>query len=418
MSSTQLLGLTAIIAVTNALLLFALFLRVALGGNGGRAGGNGGRAGGRPQPGHARPPDPMPRMEDGDVDPSERGISPAAYHRVIRIAAWAFIMATAGLVAITGLWRETEGAIALVLGATGIFVLVVHDLLPDEALGAPAYVIEGSVAVTVATLLVLLTGRDESPFFFVFPLVVAGAALVATPRATVLLVLAASAGYLVASLGGRPLPVPTETIARMAISLAALFLLAYVAMVIVRENRATLRIAMRLATRDPLTGLVNRNVLFSAMEREIARSARSGRGFCLLMMDLDELKTINDQFGHFEGDRVLRDVGGIIRSGVRRIDVAARYGGDEFVVLLPETDPTGGFVLAEKIRQGAAELGDSGFGRGATLSVGIVSYPRDGRTADELLVSADQAMYSSKRLGRNRVMGLTADVAGWSRESV
>lgn len=411
MSSVQVLGLTTIIALTNALLLFVLFLRVAFAGNGGRGGA------GRGPSGTGRPPESALVTEDGDIVPSERGISTAAYHRVIRIAAWSFIMATAGLVAITGLWRETEGAIALVLGATGIFVLVVHDLVPDDALGAPAYVIEGSVAVTVATLLVLLTGRDESPFFFVFPLVVAGAALVATPRATVLLVIAASAGYLVASLGGRTLPVPTETIARISISLAALCLLAYVAMVIVREHRATLRIAMRLATRDPLTGLVNRSVLFSAMEREIARSARSGRGFCLLMMDLDELKTINDRFGHFEGDRVLRDVGEVISSGVRKIDVAARYGGDEFVVLLPETDPTGGFVLAEKIRQGAAELGAGG-GRGATLSVGIVSFPRDGRTADELLVSADQAMYSSKRRGRNRVTGLTADAAGFSRSSV
>ena len=411
MTDLQILGLTVVIAVTNALLLFALFLRVAFGGNGARGLG-------RPQPSYAPPPDATVLTDEGEPVPTERGISAAAYHRVIRIAAWSFIMATAGLVAITGLWRETEGAIALVLGATGVFVLVVHDLLPDESLGAPGYIIEGSVAVTVATLLVLLTGRDESPFFFVFPLVVAGAALVATPRATVLLVLAAGAGYLVATLGGRPQPVDPATIARMAISLASLFLLAYVAMVIVREHRTTLRIAMRLATRDALTGLVNRSVLFSAMEREIARSARSGRGFCLLMMDLDELKTINDRYGHVEGDRVLRDVGQVINSGVRKIDVAARFGGDEFVVLLPETDPTGGFVLAEKIRQGAAELGDTGTGRGATLSVGIVSYPRDGRTANELLVSADQAMYASKRLGRNRVMGVTADVAGWSRESV
>ena len=74
------------------------------------------------------------------------------------------------------------------------------------------------------------------------------------------------------------------------------------------------------------------------------------------MMDLDELKTVNDRFGHFHGDRVLRAVGEVITSGVRRIDTAARYGGDEFVVLLPETDPTGAFVLAEKIRQGVASL--------------------------------------------------------------
>lgn len=412
MNSTQLLGLTVVFAVANAAILLGLFVRLVFGREASRGNGHALPAG---APG-------VTALAGGWDDragvPSERGISAAAYHRVIRVAAWSFIMATAALVAITGLWREAEGGIALVLGATGIFVLVVHDLLPDEALGAPAYVVEGSVAVTVATLLVLLTGRDASPFFFTFPLIVAGAALVATPRATIVLVMAATAGYLVAVLVARTTPVGPETVARIAVALAALLLLAYVAMVIVREHRASLRLAMRLATRDPLTGLVNRSVLFSAIEREIARSARSGRGFCLLMMDLDDLKTINDRFGHIEGDRALRDVGSVIQSGVRRIDVAARYGGDEFVVLLPETDPTGGFVLAEKIRQGAAELGVSGLGRSATLSVGVVSFPRDGRTPDELLVSADQAMYTSKRLGRNRVMGVTADVGGFARESV
>ena len=126
------------------------------------------------------------------------------------------------------------------------------------------------------------------------------------------------------------------------------------------------------------------------------------------MMDLDELKSINDRLGHFHGDRVLRAVGQVVNDGVRRIDTAARYGGDEFVVLLPETDPTGAFVLAEKIRIGVNEL-DLGLPDDAirpSLSVGVVSYPDDGQTADELMISADRAMYTSKRAGKNRVTGV------------
>src|SRR5438045_6696998 len=119
------------------------------------------------------------------------------------------------------------------------------------------------------------------------------------------------------------------------------------------------------------------------------------------MMHLDGLKEINDRFGHFHGDQVLRAVAAVIRNGVRRVDTAARYGGDEFVVLLPETDPTGGFVLAEKIRLGvnAIPIEAPGADRRPSLSIGVVSYPDDGRTADELIISADGAMYDSKRAG-------------------
>jgi diguanylate cyclase (GGDEF)-like protein len=130
------------------------------------------------------------------------------------------------------------------------------------------------------------------------------------------------------------------------------------------------------------------------------------------MMDLDELKAINDKYGHFVGDRVLRGVADVIRAGVRRIDTAARYGGDEFVVLLPETDATGAYVLAEKIRMGAAELTLPGVGVKTSLSIGVVNYPDDGRTSDELMISADQAMYASKRGGKNRVMGISAGSSG------
>jgi diguanylate cyclase (GGDEF)-like protein len=178
-------------------------------------------------------------------------------------------------------------------------------------------------------------------------------------------------------------------------------------MVVAREQRASRDAAIRLSTIDPLTGLFNRTFFFTAVDREIARSHRSGRGFCLLMMDVDELKTVNDRFGHFHGDRLLRAIGDVVRSGVRKIDTPSRYGGDEFVVLCPETDPTGAYVLAEKIRLGVRELDLEGPGGRieGSASIGVVSFPDDGRTSDDLLIAADQAMYASKRLGKDRVTG-------------
>ena len=342
----------------------------------------------------------------GATDFLDDGVPSAAYDRVVRIATWVFILSTATLVVVTGLWPGTQLGILALLAVAGAFLLVVHELLPDRFLGSTKFIVEGSAAITFVSLLIMLTGGHASPFFFAYPVIVAGAALVVSPAITLVIAAAASLGYLLGSLadvsGG---DLSATDVAGIGFNLIALVLLSYVAMVIAREQRRSRDAAVRLSTVDSLTGLFNRAFFFAALEREVQRSARSGRGFCLLMMDLDGLKAINDRHGHFQGDRVLRRVGEIIRAGVRRIDVAARYGGDEFVVLLPETDPTGGFVLGEKIRQGVS---DQVFSAGSSnvrtsLSVGVVAYPHDGATPDELMISSDQAMYASKRAGKNRV---------------
>jgi diguanylate cyclase (GGDEF)-like protein len=343
-------------------------------------------------------------------DPLIDGASAHAYDRVVRVVSWVFILVTAALVLATGLWPETQQAILVLLALAGAFLILVNDVLPSNALGSAKFVVEGSVALTGAAMLVALTNGVESPFFFTFPLVVAGAALVVRQVITIGLLGIATLGYLIAVAIGSPADTPIETaIAVVVVNLTALVLLAYVATVIAREQRRARDAAIRLSAVDPLTGLFNRSFFFAAIEREIARCARSGRGFCLLMMDLDELKAVNDRLGHFYGDRVLRGVGEVVSAGVRRIDTAARYGGDEFVVLLPETDPSGAFVLAEKIRIGvqdmAVDLPPSG--PQPSLSVGVVSFPDDGRTADELMISADGAMYASKRAGKNRVTGVS-----------
>ncbi len=332
----------------------------------------------------------------------------ATYDRILRIVSWVFLISTAVIVGATGLWPATAPQIFVLLGLVGGFVLVVHDLLPPTALGSARSILEGTVAITFATFLVLLTGGHASPFFFTFPLIVGAAALVVRPSTTFALASAAAAGYVVGATLGSGAPTPVQ-LATTGVNLIALILLAYVGSVIGREQRRTRDAAIRLSAVDSLTGLFNRAFFFAALDRELARSARSGRGFCLLMLDLDELKAINDRYGHHAGDAVLRAVADTMRSGVRRIDVAARYGGDEFVAILPETDPTGGWVLAEKIRLGVEARQIPGMDRPQTVSVGVVAYPRDGATPDALMMSADQAMYASKRGGRNRVAGPTSE---------
>ena len=327
---------------------------------------------------------------------------PTLESRVIRIVSWAFLMAVAVFAAGSGLWVDVLPAIVIVIAVTGLLMLVIQDMVPRSAVRRIGGPLQGLLALAFVTGLVAMTGGLESPFTFGFPLIVGAGALLIAARTAFALAILATACYIGAGLVADPTP-EIGPLIQMAVTLTGVFLLAYVGASVGREQRRARDAAIRLSTIDSLTGLFNRSYFFTALEREIARGDRSGRAFCLVMLDLDDLKSVNDRFGHIAGDQVLRSVAEIVRGGVRKIDVAARYGGDEFVALLPETDPTGGWVLAEKVRLTVAEEGLPGVEPGPTVSVGVVSYPADGRSADALLVSADRAMYASKRGGKNRV---------------
>ena len=333
---------------------------------------------------------------------------PTLESRVIRIVSWAFLMAVAVFAAASGLWVDVLPAIVIVIAVTGLLMLVIQDMVPRTAVRRIGGPLQGLLALAFVTGLVAMTGGLESPFTFGFPLIVGAGALLVSARTAFALAVLSTACYLGAGLVADPTP-EIGPLIQMAVTLTGVFLLAYVGASVGREQRRARDAAIRLSTIDSLTGLFNRSYFFSALEREIARGDRSGRAFCLVMLDLDDLKSVNDRFGHIAGDQVLRSVAEIVRNGVRKIDVAARYGGDEFVALLPETDPTGGWVLAEKVRLTVAEQGLAGVEPGPTVSVGVVSYPADGRSADALLVSADRAMYASKRGGKNRVARAQAE---------
>jgi diguanylate cyclase (GGDEF)-like protein len=340
--------------------------------------------------------------------PGTVATDPGLEDRVIRVVSWAFLMAVAVFAAASGVWSNELAAIVILIAVTGEVMLILQDVLPRTPLRALKGPLQALLALAFATTLVGLTGGLASPFTFVFPLIVGAGALLVAPRTALALAVLATAAYIGAGLLVDPSP-EVGSLVQMAVNLTGVYLLAYIGASVGREQRRVRDAAIRLSTVDSLTGLYNRSFFFTALEREIARGDRSGRAFCLLMLDLDDLKTVNDRFGHLAGDQVLRGVAEVVRGGVRKIDVAARYGGDEFVALLPETDPTGGWVLAEKIRLTVAEQGLPGIDPGPTVSVGVVSYPADGRSADALLVSADRAMYASKRGGKNRVARAQAE---------
>lgn len=152
----------------------------------------------------------------------------------------------------------------------------------------------------------------------------------------------------------------------------------------------------QLADTDPLTGLANYRRLLGAFDLEIKRYGRTGRSFAVLLLDLDGLKGINDRHGHLVGSRALCRVSGILRAHCRQVDTPARYGGDEFVVVLPETTAEGARQIAVRIRERVSKDEET---PAISVSVGIAAFPKDGETIETLLSRADQSLYDMKRRG-------------------
>jgi len=156
--------------------------------------------------------------------------------------------------------------------------------------------------------------------------------------------------------------------------------------------------------RDSLTGLYNRRYLNEALEREIRRSARGQRQLAVIMLDVDNFKGVNDTFGHEAGDTFLRELGSFLQKRVREEDVACRYGGDEFVILLTETSLETAKKRARQLREGIKSLSVPHRGQyltPPTVSLGAALYPEHGASAEELIRAADDAMYKAKARGRD-----------------
>ncbi len=175
-------------------------------------------------------------------------------------------------------------------------------------------------------------------------------------------------------------------------------------------DRAFQQEIQRLLGHDELTGLLTSKSFFTELRREAARAEETSLPFCVLMMDLDHFKAVNDNYGHLVGNRTLQDVGVIIKAALRSGDVAARFGGEEFAAFLLDADYLQGLVAAERVRRGIEQTVFSAATEGVdpqaprfqlTVSIGVACFPDDDRDPIRLVELADSALYRAKRNGRN-----------------
>lgn len=165
-------------------------------------------------------------------------------------------------------------------------------------------------------------------------------------------------------------------------------------------NRGYIEKITKVAAVDKMTGLYNQNHFYQRLEEEIARAWRNRHPLSLLFMDADKLKDINDSCGHLTGDKVLQFIAKSIKTSIRKMDIAFRYGGDEFVVILPGVDPERASLVAERIRK---KIKENACVHKTSLSLGIASFPEDAQKPRQLLDKADKAMYQAKGKGGDRV---------------
>lgn len=223
---------------------------------------------------------------------------------------------------------------------------------------------------------------------------------------TLLVVGAIAACYLLLEVTLGPVYLSTLSVGNIAAELAPMILVAYVTTMLSTDILNALARLKLISQTDELTGIYNVRAFNAIAERDLGLAARYRRPISVMMIDSDNLKTVNDTHGHDTGDQLIRHVAGCIAAELRSTDVVARYGGDEFICLLPHTDGAGAVLVAERIRQriagepirhGEADISTS-------VSIGIAASPEHGAGFDTLVKNADRALYVSKARGRNRVV--------------
>ena len=309
---------------------------------------------------------------------------------------------------------ESRVAIHTALFFFTAFILGLHYVHFYKLENRTKLMFETWVMIVFITWVIWFTGQINSPLLNLYLLPIIASALIFGKLPTAVKVGVIIACFMFFSYNPKSKTLLTLPFWGELLALAApMILVAYITTMLSADIRHAVDKIKQVSDTDELTGTYNMRAFSSMLQRAFRQSVRYGHALSVVMIDSDNLKQINDTHGHESGNRLLQHLVRCIREQLRGSDVMARFGGDEFIVLLPETNNKGALEMAERIRK-AVEVsrfdvrsGDTNI----TVSLGVASYPEDGGNLDVILDKADKAMYRAKQRGRNKVVAYTDDEA-------
>ncbi len=289
----------------------------------------------------------------------------------------------------------------------GAFILALHYAHFYKAEQSVRLALETWVMIVFITWVSWYSGKIDSPLINLYLLPIIASALIPEKTMTSIVTAAVIASYMAMAYYTSKEGIGSLSYWGVILALIApVVLVAYITTMLSADIRFALAKIKRVAETDELTGIYNVRAFTAILRRTIQQSIRHSHPLSIIMVDADNLKSINDAFGHDAGDKLLKHLIEKFADELRLSDVLARYGGDEFTVLLPETDLSGAIDVAERMRSSFEESRfrvRGGMELTTSISLGIASFPEHGSNADVIVEKADKALYRAKREGRNRI---------------
>ena len=307
---------------------------------------------------------------------------------------------------------ESSAALAAAMFLFAVFVLIFHFINYYRPETQWKLVIETCVMIIFITWVLMYTGKLDSPLLNLYLLVVIITALTLGKRVTLLTMILIAACYFWLGYQDRLDELAFSSFAATStVKLAPLLMVAYITTMLSSDIRRALIQVKSLAETDALTGVFNMRAFTVISGNMFSHAARHSRPVSVLMIDSDSLKTVNDNYGHEAGNQLLKLTVACIQNRLRKSDVVARYGGDEFIVLLPETPFSDASSVATQIRRSieSTPLVIENKNVSITASIGIACFPEHGHGLEVIKEKADHAMYVSKKNGKNRVTAYGRD---------